>query len=1064
MKLVYKILLASIILAVNVFPQELNQRLGKNNSPKQIQSITWSALGSGTDNGVNGTVNAVAVLGDYIYVGGSFSTAGGITANNIARWNTTNSSWSALTVGANNGVDGTVYALAVDASNNNIYAGGSFTHAGGISAAHIAGWYKDPDLGNESWNALGSGVNNTVYALAIDNTSHYEYLYVGGAFTSAGGTSVNHIASCDIGGSGTWSNYFSPGVDGNVYSIVVSGSNVYVGGSFANSGTTALSCIASYNTGTIEWSSLGSGMSGTNQAVYAISLSGSNIYAGGVFDHAGGVSANNIAEWDGSNWTALGNGVLSTVNTVSVAQQRYVYAGGSFTQAGGASGNNITKWDGASWSALGDGADNTVRSITISGNSVYAAGDFTHAGGNSANHIAEFLDTDFNLPTVTTTSITNISLSTATGGGNVTNNGGFSVSARGVCWGTSQYPTTSDSHTTDGSGTGPFTSSLTGLADGTVYHVRAYATNFYGTSYGSDVSFLTFSSSPGTALSFGGTNKYVNIPDDNILDLTTNYTIEAWIKPEAFSSMGGIVSKYQTAGANGYYLRLTSTGNYDGLTFDEMSTSNGILTTGNWYHVAAVNNGGTRHLYLNGVEQALTGTALNVSANTDPLCIGVDYKSSGRYFIGDIDEVRIWNVARSEQEIREDMHRTLDNDDAGLVAYWQFNDGSGSSTLGDAAGGHTGTLTNMDNANAWVSSTIPTGGGTSNSQNDFTSGTTTSMGNVQLTTSDAFDNSVNLVNTEIDRSPNATSEITGTVLNKYYVIHAYGTPGSFAASLTFTLPEGNISLADQSTPSNLKLYHRDSNSDGDWSLVTSASSATATTVMFDGITSFSQFTIASASSPLPVELTSFTAASTASPGSAAGAATVELKWETATEVNNYGFDVERSAVSGQQSAEISPADRYKLNAESWTKIGFVKGSGNSNSPKSYSFVDKNPIRGKVEYRLKQIDNNGGFKYSSVVDVTTLPKEFSLSQNYPNPFNPTTAISYQLSAVSNVTLKIYDALGREVTTLVNGQQNAGVYNVVFDGGKYSSGVYIYKIDAVGNDGKKFTSIKKLVLLK
>ncbi len=96
--------------------------------------------------------------------------------------------------------------------------------------------------------------------------------------------------------------------------------------------------------------------------------------------------------------------------------------------------------------------------------------------------------------------------------------------------------------------------------------------------------------------------------------------------------------------------------------------------------------------------------------------------------------------------------------------------------------------------------------------------------------------------------------------------------------------------------------------------------------------------------------------------------------------------------------------------------------------------------------------------------TNSPLTFSLSQNYPNPFNPTTAISYQLAAAGNVTLKIYDVLGREVTTLVNGQQNAGVYNVVFNGGKYSSGVYMYKIDAVGNNGKKFTSIKKLVLLK
>ncbi len=1014
--------------------------MNKNSSLTQVQSVEWTALGGG----VNGIINAVAVSGNYIYVGGSFSSAGGVPANNIARWNTSTSSWSALIYNGNNGVDGTVYAICVDASgiagyDYVIYVGGIFNHAGGISTPNIAGWYNFE--GDESWRALGAGVNSTVFSFALDITSQYDYLYVGGNFTSANGRAVNHITAFDSGNDG-WSNdlydYFSPGTDGDVYSIVVSGSNVYVGGEFTNAGATALNCIGSYNTSTLEWTSLNSGMSGTNKKVYSIALSGSDIFVGGVFDHAGDVSANNIAEWDGSNWSALGNGVVSTVNTIKVAQSRYVYTGGSFTQAGGASGNNITKWNGANWSALGDGANNTVRSITISGDFVYAGGDFTQAGGSSANHIAKFLDTDFYMASVTTSSITNVGTSTASGGGNVTSDHGYGVTARGVCWGTSQNPTTSDSHTTDGSGTGSFTSSLSGLTDGTNYHVRAYATNYYGTSYGDDLVFTTISSSPGSALNFDGLNDYVNVNDNTALDLTTNYTIEVWIKPSTFKSRAGIVSKYQSSGANGYVLRLTNTSPYSGLTFDGASTSNGILTADTWYHIAAVNDNGTRHLYLNGVEQTLSGTPITVQANTDVLCIGVDFKvnieSDNRCFPGAIDEVRIWNTVRTQQQIHENLHRTFDNAESGLVGYWQFNDGSGSSSLVDVAGGHNGTLTNMDNANAWVSSTIPVGGGTSYSSNSFTTGTA-SLGNVQLTTSDAFDNAVDLVNTEINRAPNTTSGTSGNVINKYFVIKAYGTPGSFSTNLTFTLPEGYISASDQSTPSNLKLYRRESNAEGDWSLAASASSATSTTVTFNGITSFSQFIIASESSPLPVELTSF--------GAECKMQNVELSWETATEVNNYGFSVERRVMN-----------------EEWKEISFVKGSGNSNSPKSYSYTDATAPSGKVQYRLKQIDFDGKYEYSEVVEVTIdAPAKFELEQNYPNPFNPTTAISYQLSAVSHVTLKVYDVLGREVATLVNEKQNAGVYKIAFDGSKYSSGVYFYRIRA-----NQFIATRKFVLMK
>jgi hypothetical protein len=209
---------------------------------------------------------------------------------------------------------------------------------------------------------------------------------------------------------------------------------------------------------------------------------------------------------------------------------------------------------------------------------------------------------------------------------------------------------------------------------------------------------------------------------------------------------------------------------------------------------------------------------------------------------------------------------------------------------------------------------------------------------------------------------------------------------------------------------------------------------------------FAAFT---SSGALPVELISFTAQAI-NKG-------VELRWKTATEVNNYGFEIERSLVTGHQSLV------------KWEKVGFVTGAGNSNSSKEYSFTDENPPSGNIQYRIKQIDTDGKFEYFgtiaevnlSLTDVKEMqiPKEFGLSQNFPNPFNPSTVISYKVPVTCNVTLKIYDALGRDVKTLVDENQQPGYYNISFDGSSYASGIYIYRLTA-----GKFNSTKKLMMIK
>lgn len=191
-------------------------------------------------------------------------------------------------------------------------------------------------------------------------------------------------------------------------------------------------------------------------------------------------------------------------------------------------------------------------------------------------------------------------------------------------------------------------------------------------------------------------------------------------------------------------------------------------------------------------------------------------------------------------------------------------------------------------------------------------------------------------------------------------------------------------------------------------------------------------------SPVPVELSSFNAS--------VNEDAVVLNWTTATETNNYGFEIQRALINGNRSE--------------FETIGFVQGSGNSNSPKNYSFVDENPINGDIAYRLKQIDNDGKYKYSSILELKfNLPQKFVLEQNYPNPFNPSTIIGYSIPKTSNVSLKIYDVLGRNVATLVNKVQEKGSYRVSFDASQLSAGVYYYRLEA-----GEFSSIKKMLLIK
>jgi hypothetical protein len=336
--------------------------------------LNWSALGVGLGF-ISGQVNALAVLGGNLYAGGTFGQLGdGTTMTRIARWD--GNSWSALSYGIGGGTSPSVNALAVVGTN--LYAAGVFTIAGLISPANnIVKW------DGTSWSTVGSGLGSTAYALTVSGTN----LYVGGAFTTAGGNPANRIARWD---GQVWS-ALDTGMSGTVTALAAAGDAVAAGGSFTSRPGMR---VATWNGA--AWTNLGSGLAGS---VNAIAISGNDVYVGGGLKFFGLDGGYNIVHWNGSTWSALGGGLNGGVYALVVTDGS-LYAGGAFTTATNAGGasvmvNRIAQWNGAAWTNLDAGMNNTVGALAVAGGEVYAGGAFTAAGGNPAYHLVRWNGTSW---------------------------------------------------------------------------------------------------------------------------------------------------------------------------------------------------------------------------------------------------------------------------------------------------------------------------------------------------------------------------------------------------------------------------------------------------------------------------------------------------------------------------------------------------------------------------------------------------------------------------------------------------------------------------------------------
>jgi trimeric autotransporter adhesin len=330
----------------------------------------------GAQFGCDGVVHAIHVNGDgRVAVGGYFTSCGGVAAGGVAIFDPASNSWSSPDGGVSGIVAGSAMVDAVLWFDGDLYVGGAFTHAGGVPAANIARW------DGSSWSSLQGEAGARVYALTV----HQGHLVAGGGSTTgflSGGVARWTGSSWENLDSGVW---------GTAYALASSGSDLYVGGTFSSAGLLTVKNIARWD-GT-QWHSLGTdSANGVNLGVFAIAEWEGEIYVGGMFSQAGGAPARRIARWDGLGWSNLeehgpiGSGGM--VKELAVHDGQLV-AGGFFSQPDGLPSQSLARWDGSHWTYFGDDApDSGVEGLAVGAGVLYVGGYFRLAGGQAVDHIA----------------------------------------------------------------------------------------------------------------------------------------------------------------------------------------------------------------------------------------------------------------------------------------------------------------------------------------------------------------------------------------------------------------------------------------------------------------------------------------------------------------------------------------------------------------------------------------------------------------------------------------------------------------------------------------------------
>jgi hypothetical protein len=969
--------------------------------------------------GVNHEVWTIAVDDSgTIFIAGEFTTAGGRPANYIAQWDGTE--WSPLGLG----MDDTVRALEVTGvvgSGGTLYAGGDFTTAGGGPARHIASW------DGTSWSEVGSGTNASVRALELDESN---VLYVGGQFNEAGGVAVNRLARWD---GAAWSNV-GGGVNGRVQALASFGTvddsgGLYVGGDFDNAGVpdTEFENNIALWTGT-TWAGLprdadrSLGIPGRGAQVSDIVISSDgNLYIAAsrsVSEYDGSITQildrgavsvsvdendvlfagfdRGVSVWDGTAWTLL-DGEIGLVRSLALDADGNLLAGGNINSAELFPAQFISRWNGSEWLALGDGVNAPVQAIEVGpSGTLYIGGRilggvgfwdgsrWQTVGEGLENSEVRAMDSDSqgNLYAGGTfTSVTDPTINDVA----VWNGTDWSGLGSGVNGGVRDL-------VVDAAGkvfvTGQFLSAgstpVNGVAmwDGTSW--QALGTGIDGCCGGGGF---------GTALAVQG-----DVGNGGVLYLGGPINSVDGVSVGGVAQWDGVSWSPLGDELGGFFLQELSVDDngilYAGGRFS-VTDGQGIAR---WNGTAWINVGEVRLTNVREIAFGETGTVFAGGRFASGSSISYDY------------------IAQWDGE-------TWDGLDGGTNDFVEALATSGDNVF---AGGF---FTEAGGNPSWYIGRWKSAPMTETETLLVTGDGLLSFPTVQVDIDlQRISGSGLITVTRVNNPPANPDGITEENISIYrWVIR---TPGDLTISA-----ESQIRFDDPTQQQSAKaatdivVYYRSVVGTGPFTPLATSFDASNGQIVATGLNGFGEFVFASDVEPLPVEISSFS-------GQHVGES-VRLEWSTISETNNDRFEIERLEEGGGTEGTSA----------AWSVVGTVAGAGTTSEPQSYRFTDTELpyVADRLTYRLRQVDTDGTASLTKEVTVQRNLRTVELLSPFPNPVRQTAIVRYATPRPMEVSLRLYDVLGRVVRTLADGRSDGRVETPT-DLSDLSSGVYFLRLEA------------------
>ncbi|MBD80092.1 MAG: hypothetical protein CL840_14360 [Crocinitomicaceae bacterium] len=466
-------------------------------------------------------------------------------------------------------------------------------------------------------------------------------------------------------------------------------------------------------------------------------------------------------------------------------------------------------------------------------------------------------------------------------------------------------------------------------------------------------------SQPGPCLRFNGSNEYVRVNHNSDFNVTSTWTIEFWLNPDVTpSGWDAVISKNVSDRPPGVWLYYNSVEVWYGTGTNGLIayTNYGTISAGEWQHVAVTRSSGNSvKIYINGELEATFNSTSTPPTNSSRLNFA--QRGDGSYYYdGYLDDIRYWSDERTQSEIRDNMCKQLTGSEAGLISYWRFDKGSGS-TATDFASAHNGSLRNTP---TWDTSGAPIGTSSSSLYTSSWSGKTlyhTSSDGDSLRVSSVTGSPDGIIIYSVDKTPNYTSGTAGLGGNDHYfgVFKANGSSPTY----TMTYYYGNNSafkVGGGATETDLKIYQRTNNASSSWSTTSTTLNTGSQTLTATGLNS--QFILGSSGNALPVDLLKFEGEKSPNGN--------ELYWVTSSETNSDYFLIERSPDGNE-----------------WEYLKTVDGAGTKNDITKYHITDYFPWE-YTYYRLTQFDLDGQKEVYDVilVDNTSPNSNFRSFEVFP----------------------------------------------------------------------------------